>query len=273
MLERLSEVLSPWSDIWVRNGWRVQTHSTTRYSRTLDASGKSVTSGSPEHCISVAATSAPRLDAQRAVVVLHGIWDSPRLMAPLADALEAKGWAVANVAYPSIKLPVVAHGLAVSRVARALAEGGAHEISFVGFSLGGLVARAAMAHAEQDDWSPGRLVLIGSPARGSVIAKWFQNFPGYRTIAGGCSEDVTPVGAARIPKPKCRGVMVIAGGTGSRGFNPLIPGDNDRLIAVEETRIPDYETEFRLVHSIHKSLPQQPETISTCCDFLGRAAH
>lgn len=273
MIERLSEVLSPWSDIWVRRGWRVQTHCVTRQSRTLDARGNTIASGSAERCILVAAKSAPRLYAQRAVVLLHGIWDSPRLMVPLADALEAEGWAVANVAYPSIRLPVAAHGILVSRVARALAEGGVREVSFVGFSLGGLVARAAMANAKKDDWSPDRLVLIGSPARGSVIAKWFQNFPGYQIIVGGCSEDVTPVGAARVPKPHCRGVMVIAGGTGYRGYNPLIPGDNDRMIAVEETRIPDYETEFRLVNSIHRLLPQRPETIATCCNFLGRVVH
>lgn len=268
MIERFSEALSPWSDIWVRNGWRVQTHCTTGRSRALDAHGNIVACGLPEDCVAIAAKCAPGLYARRAVVLLHGIWDSPRLMVPLAEALQAKGWAVANVAYPSTKLPVAAHGQSVSRVARALAESGAREVSFVGFSLGGLVARSAMANAERDHWNPGRLVLIGSPARGSVIAKRFQNFPGYRTIVGGCSQDVTPVGAARVPNPHCRGLMVIAGGTGSRGYNPLIPGDNDRLIAVAETRIRDHETDFLLVNSIHRSLPSRPETISACGKFL-----
>lgn len=272
MIERLSEALSPWSDIWVRNGWRVQIHSATRQARTLDAQGNKVASGTPEDCIMIAARSAPRLQAQRAVVLLHGIWDSPRLMVPLADALQAKGWAVANAAYPSIKLPVAEHGMWISQVARTLAEDGVREVSFVGFSLGGLVARAAMANAEKDGWNCGGLVLIGSPARGSTIAKHFQHFPGYRTIMGGCGRDVTPVGAAKVPKPQCRGVLVIAGGTGSRGYSPFIRGDNDRLIAVEETRIPGYETEFLLVNSIHKSLPRQRQTISACCDFLDRVA-
>ncbi len=134
--------------------------------------------------------------------------------------------------------------------------------------LGGLVVRAAMANAETDQWCPGRLVQIGSPASGSIFAERFRNLPGYRTIVGVCSEDVTAQGAIMIPKPQCRHIMVIAGGTGGHGYNPLIPGDNDRLIAVEETRMRDYETEFLLVHSVHKALPGRPETISACRDFL-----
>ncbi|HTJ01703.1 MAG TPA: alpha/beta fold hydrolase [Methylovirgula sp.] len=270
MIRRLSEALSPWSDIWVRNGWRVQIHCATRQTRTLDAQGNKVASGSPEDCIVVAERSAPRHHVQHAVVLLHGIWDSPRLMVPLADALEARGWAVANAAYPSRGLSVADHGLCVSRVARSLADGGARDVSFIGFSLGGLVARSAMANAQKDGWNVGRLVLIGSPADGSIIAKCFQHFPGYRIVVGRCGADVTPVGAGKVPKPRCQGVMVIAGGTGSRGYNPFLPGDNDRLIAVEETRIRDYETEFLLVNSIHKLLPGQPKTISACCDFLSR---
>jgi hypothetical protein len=222
-----------------------------------------------ESCVAFAAKSAPRADSKHAVVLLHGIWDSAWAMGKLADALEAQGWTIANVNYPSLRLPVAAHGAAASRVARAMAEDGAREISFVGFSLGGLIARAAMANAETDQWRPGRLVLIGSPASGSIFAERFQNLPGYRTIVGACGQDVTPLGAMMIPEPQCRHVMVIAGGTGgSRGYNPLIPGDNDRLIAVEETRLREHETEFLLVHSVHRQLPGRPETISACCGFL-----
>ena len=82
-----------------------------------------------------------------------------------------------------------------------------------------------------------------------------------------------PQGAMMVPKPQCQHVMVIAGRTGGGGCNPLIPGDNDRLIAVEETRMCEYETEFLLVHSVHRQLPSRPETIVACRDFLAASEH
>jgi len=269
IVDRLSKAFGPWRDIWIRSGWRVQIHSVTGRARTLNAQKTCVAFGLPEECIRIAARSAPSARAKRAAVFLHGLWDYPGMMTKLASAVQAEGWAVANVGYPSTRLPLAEHGAAASLAARALAEDGAEEISFVGFSLGGLVALNAMAYAEMDGWHPGRLVLIGSPARGSALAEQFQNVPGYRTIVGSCGREVTPAGATAILEPACEDIMVIAGGTGGSGYNPLIPGDNDGLIAVKETRMKHRETAFLLLHSIHKLLPLQPETISACCRFLG----
>jgi len=271
---RLGQAFGHWSDIWIRSGWRVQIHCVTGLARTLNAQGTRVGFGPPEECVAAAARSAPSAGAKRAAVLLHGLWDSPAIMSRLSEALQAEGWAIADVGYPSMRQPLAAHGAAASRAARALAEDGAREISFVGHSLGGLVARTAMANAEMDGWRAGRLVLIGSPARGSVVANQFQNVPGYRTIVGSCSHAVTAAGAMTISPPICQEVLVIAGGTGGRGYNPLIPGDNDGLIAVKETRMQDHETGFLLFRSRHKSLPTRPETISACRQFLttGRVA-
>jgi pimeloyl-ACP methyl ester carboxylesterase len=268
VIEHLGDALGPWGDVWIRSGWRVQIHCTTGEARVLDPERKRVAEGAVENCTRTAIALAPSVGAKHAVVLLHGIWDSAQMMAKLANALETDGYAIANVNYPSTRLPVAENAVAVSGVAHALAKDGACQISFVGFSLGGLVARAAMARAEMDCWRPGRLVLIGSPARGSTFAERFRNVPGYRTVIGACSQDVTPQGAIMIPEPRCKDVMVIAGGTGGRGYNPLIPGDNDRVIAVEETRMRDHETEFLLVHSVHKALPMQGKTISACRNFL-----
>jgi pimeloyl-ACP methyl ester carboxylesterase len=265
---RVSEAFGPWCDVWIRSGWRVQIHCVTGQARTLNAQGVSVAFGLLEECTVVAARSAPSADAKRAAVLLHGLWNYPGIMTRLAGTLQARGWAVANVGYPSMRLSLAAHGSAASHAARALAEDGAHEVSFVGHSLGGLVARAAMANAKRDGWRPGRLVLIGSPIRGSTVAEQFQHVPGYRTIVGGCSDVVTPTGATTISSPICRDILVIAGGTGGLGYNPLIPGDNDGLIAVEETRMQDRETKFLLLRSAHKFLPTRPETISACSQFL-----
>ena len=77
-----------------------------------------------------------------------------------------------------------------------------------------------------------------------------------------CPANVTP------SHPVTQDVLVIAGGTGGRGFNHLLRGDNDGLIAVAETRMPGYETAFQMVRSVHKNLPVQPATIAACLSFL-----
>jgi pimeloyl-ACP methyl ester carboxylesterase len=190
------------------------------------------------------------------------------MMAPAANALEADGWAVANLFYASRRRTPAETAAAASAAARALAEDGAEKISFVGHSLGGLLARATMARAPQDGWSAGRLVLVGSPARGSSVAVALKNFPGTMTLLGACGEVLMPGGAASVPVPRCRGVAVIAGGTGGRGFNPLLTGDNDMTVTVAETRLPEVEEAFLLVRAMHNALPTRRETIAAVVAFL-----
>jgi pimeloyl-ACP methyl ester carboxylesterase len=202
------------------------------------------------------------------VVLLHGILNAPSIMRPAADALVAAEWAVANVGYPSTRLPLAAHAAAASRAARALAEDGAAEISFIGHSLGGLVAAAAMAQAEADGWSPGRLVLVGTPARGSAMAGMLRPLPGYSPFLGPCGDILTPAGAAGIAWPEGRQIAVIAGGNGARGFNPLLQGDNDFTVTVAETRLGARESGFLRVRALHNGLAEHRETIGAALSFL-----
>jgi len=265
---RLREAFWPWTDIWIRSQWRVQHHCDTGQGRLLDPASKAIASGTPDECVELAKRLAPSAGARRGAILLHGLWDYPGIMRPLERALRMRGWAVANLGYPSLRRSVAAHGATASLAAQALAEDGAAEIAFIGHSLGGLVSREAMARAATDGWHPGRLVLIGSPAYGSIIAAHAQSIRGYRTVVGACAPAITAEGAAAIPLPTAKEVLVIAGGTGGSGFNPLLHGDNDGLITVVETRMPEHETEFRLVRSIHRNLPIKSATISACISFL-----
>ncbi len=261
-------LFGPWSDIWQRSGWRVQTHCARGAARVLDARGRRAAAGPVEMCLAFAGRAAPPAKAGRAVVLLHGLFDDPGIMARLAVSLRARGWAVANIGYPSRRLGLAAHGAAASAAARALAEDGAPHVDFIGHSLGGLVARVAMARAARDGWAPGRLALLGSPAGGSLAAERLRGVPGFTAVVGACAPAVTPAGAADLPPPRAHAVLVVAGGTGRRGYNPLIPGDNDGLIRVSETRLPGAESAFLLVPSLHKFLPVRPAVIEACGAFL-----
>jgi pimeloyl-ACP methyl ester carboxylesterase len=176
---------------------------------------------------------------------------------------------VANVGYPSLRCPVEDHAAAASRVARAMVEDGAASVSMVGHSLGGLVARSAMARAGIDGWTPGRLVLLGSPARGAAIADVLKSLTAYQFITGSCGQAVTAAGAAGVPVPACEGILVVAGGNGGRGFNPLLRGDNDGVVSVHETLLPDgVDFDFVMVPSLHPSLAAHPMSVAAAQGFL-----
>jgi pimeloyl-ACP methyl ester carboxylesterase len=265
---RILRSFGPWGDVWVRSGWRVQVHCDSLQARILDPGGRCVATGTEEACRTRAARLAPCARRRRGAVLLHGILNDRQIMLPMAAVLEAAGWAVACIDYPSTRRHLEAHAAAASHAARALAEDGAAEISFVGHSMGGLVARAALSRAQKDGWQPARLVLIASPARGSGLARSLRGLPGYRSLLGPCGDAVTPDGAAQVPMPACRDVAVIAGGTGRNGFNPLLEGDNDLTVTVTETRLPDVETDFLLVRATHTPLAAHRRTISATLSFL-----
>src|SRR5688572_31423279 len=99
------------------------------------------------------------------VVVVHGLWLNGLEFFLLRDRLRQAGFAPANFHYPSMHatLAEAADGLAARL--RAFA-GTAHVVAH---SLGGLVACEAFArHA---GLPAGRVVLLGSPIRGSRTAR------------------------------------------------------------------------------------------------------
>lgn len=256
-----------WTDVWVRSGWRVQEHAATRIARLLDPADRRHEYGSLDVCLVAAAQMAQSVGTERGVILLHGLGRTRRMMAPLAAALQACGWAVATLGYASLRRPFDDHVAAVASVARALQDDGAGRIALVGHSLGGLIARAAAARAGTEGWTADRLVLIGSPAFGSAVAERLKGLAAFRAVMGDCGQAVTPARAAVVPVPDLP-IGIIAGGNGRRGTNPFLAGDNDGLVTVAETRLPGAETEFLLVPAVHTFLARHPDVIAASRRFL-----
>lgn len=111
------------------------------------------------------------------VVLIHGIWDNARTLVRLDDALRAAGFATTTVVLTpnDARLPLSAYAAQVhAQTADALADG--RPYALVGFSMGGLVARAFL----RDHGDPARLrtfVSIASPHRGTWTA-YLRRAPG-----------------------------------------------------------------------------------------------
>jgi pimeloyl-ACP methyl ester carboxylesterase len=185
-----------WSDLWIRSGWRVQHSTWSGATRLLDPNRRIAARGSLAACIDAGRTMAPAAASDRAVILLHGLGRSRRVMRRLEHRLLQAGWIVANAGYPSLRRPLAFHADAIRGIARAMHQDGAREIALVGHSLGGLIARHVAVHAKADGWTLGRIALLGSPSQGSAIAKMLQGFPPFRVIAGDCGRAVTASGAS-----------------------------------------------------------------------------
>lgn len=104
------------------------------------------------------------------VVLLPGVYESWRFMAPLADALRAGGHRVHVV--PSLGLHTVDVPVAAEVVrAHVDAEGLAGPLALVAHSKGGLVGKQLLVHHD-DDGRFGCLVALNAPFSGSARARW-----------------------------------------------------------------------------------------------------
>lgn len=113
------------------------------------------------------------------VILIHGLWMRAFTLVALRNRLEAAGYAVELFDYGSVfHAPEVSVGRLVDRVA-SRTNGKVH---FVGHSLGGLLALQAAQRAPE--LIAGRIVCLGSPLRGSAVARGIARLPGGALLLG-----------------------------------------------------------------------------------------
>jgi pimeloyl-ACP methyl ester carboxylesterase len=166
----------------------------------------------------------------RSVILVHGVWVSALVMAPLAARLARGGLRCHRFGYGGRRWPLRATVERLVQFAQAL--GPAH---FVGHSLGGLV----ILHALNDhpDLGVGNVVLLGTPARGSFSGRRLARHRVGRWMLGETLPLWQDVGQMRWKRQERLGVIAgtLSIGLG-RALGPL-PGPNDGVVCVEETAV------------------------------------
>lgn len=204
------------------------------------------------------------------VVLLHGILRTPRQMRRLERRLEADGYTVHNIGYPSTKLGLSA---IVEHVHRALTlpDAGlaaARAVHFVGYSLGGLVTRAYLARHRPERL--GRVVLLATPNHGSEVADALRDLPPYRWIAGPVGQELCTDQAAiaDLLGPVDYPCGVLAGDVPYDLLGPFVlPRPHDGKVSVESTRLPGM-AEHRVIHAGHTFFPSNTRVIEETARFL-----
>jgi Alpha/beta hydrolase family len=192
------------------------------------------------------------------VVYVHGLWlngwESALLRRRLSRDL---GCRTRSFPYPSVSSGLAANARALGEFLR---KERADTVHLVGHSLGGLVILELFDGAVSDGVAngvmppPGRIVLLGCPARGSRAARNLARRPFGRYMLGRTGREALPVSRERTWSA-ARDLGVIAGDL-PIGFGRLVgPFDepNDGTVMVSETQIAGARQHLT-VHTSHSAL-------------------
>jgi pimeloyl-ACP methyl ester carboxylesterase len=283
---RLPNLASPtfggkqfWSDELVFHDFRIQRNAWTGHFRLLDDKNIRRAWGGFSHC-------QQRLEEMKherdlpplkphVVLVLHGLVRSRTAMGGIVNYLRERteDATVLNVSYASSRESIREHAASLQHVIAHL--DGVQDVSFVAHSLGNLVIRHYLADRRQlPERAQGprvrRIVMLGPPNNGAALAEQFRNNPLFQTLWGTSGMELAEKWSAvqkHLATPACQ-FGIIAGGTGQdEGRNPLLQGDDDFVVSVDETRLPGAH-DFIVVPAFHSMMMDQAEVREYTLRFL-----
>jgi len=201
------------------------------------------------------------------VVLLHGIARSSSHMESLEKFLEAKGYAVFNLDYPSTEHPL---DKLTAIVAADLAKqvDPAKPLHFVGYSMGGIVTRAILNKYRPDNL--GRVVQLASPNGGSEIADFLKENWLYEEFYGPAGQQLTTerAGIDELLGAVDYELGVIAGNfTIDPVSSAIIPGEDDGKVSVESTRVSGMRDHI-VISASHTFFPQNKAVQQQALNFL-----
>jgi len=196
------------------------------------------------------------------VVLVHGVWMTGLEMRPLARRVRACGYDTVMFGYRSLLQPLARNA---ARLVERVRQQDASTVHLVGHSLGGLVILQALQ--DHPDLIKGRIVLLGSPVNGSVIAERVQRYWFSRWLLGRSGP-----GALLGDGPRWQGQppLGLIAGTHPVGVGRLLggfDGANDGTVALAETTVTG-ATSTMTVDEGHFGLLYSTAVAQAVCAFL-----
>ena len=254
-----------WSDLRVYDDWRIQRNAMSGHCRLLDSENVRRSWGSLQECEQAFAKlqgqGGAKKTATRAVVTLHGLGATRRAMEPIGKYLAGNSdFAVINVSYASTRGDFADHAATVREVVTHL--DGVEELYFVCHSMGNLVFRQLIEDCQHLPEGKKclslmkRVVMIAPPNQGAQLAERLKDMTILEPVVGAAATRLAKQGkeyTSKLPRPPCE-FGIIAGGAGDQaGKNPLLQGDDDLVVRVDETRLAG-ASDFIMMESKHRAL-------------------
>lgn len=195
------------------------------------------------------------------VVVIHGLYMNVPCLYLLARRLRQAGYATVGFPYPSVRASTPANARALANLMTRLDAPAVH---LVAHSLGGLIVRYLVA--QFPDLPPGRVVTLGTPHRGSCVARAL----GAGRLRGILGQSLDQGLAGDLPPwPPERELGSLAGSLNA-GVGRLLtdlPVPADGTVAVAETML-DGMTDHLCLPVTHTGLLLSPAAAEQVCAFL-----
>lgn len=261
-----------WGDVYFYHEWKIQQNVFTGHYRLLNGKDVRKASGTYGECIDALLEIRKEQKLKpmtgKAVILVHGIIRSSRSFDKMRKRLVREGYQVFGFNYPSTRVPITDASRYLERVLLSLE--GIEEIDFVVHSMGGLVVRCYLKNCEKPDPRINRMVMLGVPNQGAGIADKVKSWPVYKLLYGPAGQQLVTDSEGLIPQlpvPEFEfGIVAGARGT-EKGFNPLIPGDDDGTVELEHTKLPG-AADFMKVSALHSFLMGHPVVIDATIRFL-----
>lgn len=267
-----------WTDHGYRDGYRLQKNAMTGHWRVLDQSDVRRAWGTLQQCTNFLDQTQPAEaigSSPHYVVLLHGLMRTNRCMLPLEKVLREDGHEkVIRFSYASTRVSISENAAALRTLIEDLP--GDATFSFVGHSMGNIVVRHMIGDLQRDDDPHGVLdrceamVMLGPPNQGASIARRLAPTGLFGIITGKGGLELGPKWneiSDKLATPPFPFVIVAGDVSDTTIKNPLVDGEGDFVVSVEEAELEGREAVYR-VPVLHSFLMSDSATMKISVDYI-----
>lgn len=251
-----------WTDELIHGSWRIQRNAITGHYRLLDGYNIRRAWGSWQACSRKWEELKREEDltplADTVVVLVHGLGRSRSSLEQLGEHLEEQTeYGILNFSYASTRKTLAEDAASLGRVLDRLEK--VERIHFVAHSMGNLVIRhwlgdeLAASGGTSVDPRLGRIVMLAPPNNGAALARRLEGNPLFKLIFGVGGRQFTEDWEAlqeHLAVPPCEFGIIAGGAEEDSGRNPLLEGNDDLIVTVEETKLAGAR-DFQVVPCAH----------------------
>lgn len=259
-----------WGDVHFFHGWRIQHNVLFGQYRLLDPRDRRYTTGTLEECRAYLQRvreeqNLPPMTG-RIAILIHGIGRSSKCFRGMSEVLRQDGYTVVGFDYPSTRVTIEQSAEYLHQTLQSMPE--IESADVVCHSMGGLLLRTYLQKYDSQRFRRG--VLLGVPNHGAEMADMLKKNSLFQAILGPAGQQLVTDDnglIAQLPVPAFPFAVIAGGRCQEKGFNPVLPGDNDGTVTVASTRLAGAD-DFLVVPVIHSFLMTNSDCIRATRSFL-----